>query len=164
MTNNLTQYRSDLRTVLSQRDYTLETWSVHVDELTQWCPLSDSFEHWLEPLCLIYEEACALLVNDSVVVALTLNPTSQLDTFNSMSTLIVDFFTPPSLYVLKAGLSFPLSGEQYYRVVPHNEIAANANMIKAGRCIVRSARSLQALERGWEFDNTLYIASKFTTL
>ena len=93
-----------------------------------------------------------------VVAALSFEPSSELETIGNLADLTVDYFTPPSLYVLRQDLTFPAAGEEYYRVLKPIDI--NSTLPK-GVVIARSARSLQAPQNGWEFDNTIYVASGF---
>jgi hypothetical protein len=150
-----------LREHLDARDKTIPAWSIHVDEVSDWRPRSESFLDWLEQALEIYRST---LTNAGraceVVVALSLKPTTSLETFEKPISFELDFFTPPSIYVVQQGLEFPVAGEQYYRVLGADEFRVPVS----GVLVVRSARSLQAMQNGWEFDNVLYIASRFGRL
>lgn len=149
----------DVRACVDQRDRSFETWSIHVDEIAQWRPQHDSFDSWFRQLCDIYRDAClAIAGSGAVAVALSLEASAELETFTKPTGLVVDFFTPPSLYVLRTELLFPSAGEEYYRVLKPDEVGG---VEPKGVVIGRSARSLQGLENGWEFDNTIYVASHF---
>jgi hypothetical protein len=149
----------DVRSCLNQRDQSIETWSIHVDELAQWRPKKESLDAWLAQLQSIYNDALLVVADDAVVaVTLCLEPSTNIEMFKKPKSLTVDLLTPPSLYVLKPGLSFPSAGEEYYRVLNPSEFGCS---ISHGTMIGRSARSVQELESAWEFDNTIYIASRF---
>ncbi len=151
--------KNSLRSCIAQRDRNIETWSTHVDEIAEWAPAHQSFDEWIGQLLNLYSVACEMAVSTEVVaVALSFEPSSELTTFRNLGDIVVDFFTPPSLYILKQDLTFPSAGEEYYRVLSPIEI--DRVSIK-GFVIARSARSLQGLQSGWEFDNTIYVASGF---
>ena len=108
--------KTDLSGCLEQRDPLLENWSIHVDEISQWHPRNESFDEWFKQLCLIYKEACLIVGESGVVIAtLTLKASNTLKIFENLSALEVDFFTPPSIYVLKNTLEFPCAGESAQR-------------------------------------------------
>lgn len=136
-----------------------EAWSVHVDDLLEWAPASTSYAAWVPELLRLWERARQLLQGSGVVVAvISFEPSQELERFAELHELPIDFFTPPSLYLLKEHLEFPAAGEQYYRVLTTAEFDA---LPGGGTAIARSARSAQALANSWEFDNTLYVATKF---
>lgn len=137
-----------------------EVWSIHVDELSEWRPSNMSYAAWAAELVGLWELAKQLLQGPGVVVAaISFEASERLETFQHLLEVPLDSFTPPSLYLLNEGLEFPAAGEQYYRVVARAEVSVAV----PDQCavIARSARSIQGMENSWEFDNTLYFASKF---
>lgn len=153
------QHRIDLHDCIRERDRSRDNWSIHVDEVAQWCPRGNTFEEWVAQLCQLYNDVCELVPSSEVVVAtLTLESTQALETFKNPANLSVDALMPPSLYILNADLEFPAEAEQYYRIVGANEISAS---IKKGVVIVRSARGFLEFQNDEEFDNTIYISSRF---
>jgi hypothetical protein len=149
----------DLRSVIMQRDKSLDTWSIHVDEIKQWHPRYESFDSWFEELCDIYSEAKQIVTApEIVVVALSFEPSVEIETFQSLQKLSIDYFTPPSLYLLKSDFAFPAAGEEYFRVLYSKEIGLS---LLDSTVIARSSRTLEGLQQGWEFDNTIYISSRF---
>jgi hypothetical protein len=156
------RYRSDLRSLIHRRDPSAKVWSIHVDQIEEWRPRRRSFKDWFNQLCAIFEQANAA-VADSGVVAVTLNlaVSSELELFQYPTRVSVDFFTPPNLYVLQAGLEFPPGVEEYYRVLERDEIKYD---VPNGVVIARSSRSFSARRQEFDntiYDNTIYIASRF---
>ncbi|RQP24787.1 hypothetical protein [Piscinibacter terrae] len=130
-----------------------------MDELTDWTPAGTSYADWLTELLRLWGRAKQLLQDsDAVVAVVSFEASAELQTFPELLDVPLDAFTPPSLYLLDECLTFPPAGEQYYRVLDKAEFDA---LPAGGTVIARSARSMQALANSWEFDNTLYIASRF---
>jgi hypothetical protein len=149
----------DLVTWLNQWPRSSDIWTIHVDELQQWQPRNESYTEWMGQLLKLYEQACSsLLAADTVVLAMSLVVSEQLETFSNIHDLQVDFFTPPSLYLLNKGLEFPSSREQYFRLLVQDELGFP---MQQGVAIVRSARNILDKAESKEFDNTLYIVSRF---
>lgn len=136
-----------------------EVWSIHVDELTDWQPTNTSHAAWVMELVKLWALARRLCQEPCVVIAaLSFEASDRVRTFKNVLTVPLDVFTPPSLYLLNERLGFPAAGEQYYRILTKTEFEW---LPDGSTVIARSARSVQALANNWEFDNTLYVASKF---
>lgn len=160
MTAKQPTVETSLQARIALRDLTAEIWSIHVDEVVEWCPNSQSFNEWMQRCSDFYRLACSYAdPSDVIVVALSFEPSLEIETFHRSENLLVDFFTPPSLYLLKKPLTFPSSGEEYYRLLEPSLIPAS--LPQGVAVVARSARSIQGLNNGWEFDNTIYIASRF---
>lgn len=93
-----------------------------------------------------------------VVAVVGFEASERLETFDEFPGPPVDFFTPPSLYLLRDRFGFSAAGEQYFRVLTPTEFALPPD---GGVALVRSARSLQSMANRWAFDNALYITSSF---
>jgi hypothetical protein len=157
-----TNYLIDLLTWLSQWTRSSAIWTIHVDELQQWQPKSELYSEWMDQLLKLYDKACSMShATDTVVVAVSLVVSEQLETFPKRNNLQIDFFTPPSLYLLNKALEFPASREQYFRLLNQGEFGLK---IHQGVAIVRSARNFLGIAGSREFDNTLYIVSRFDEL
>lgn len=159
MTMKQIPVKTGLQACIESRDSTTEIWSIHLDVVTEWCPRNESYSEWMQQSGDLYALACSYADPlDVVVVALSFESSTEIELFQNLKRLTVDFFTPPSLYLLRKSLLFPSCGEEYYRLLPSNVLP-----VLGAQCVVvaRSARSLQGLENGWEFDNTIYIASRF---
>ncbi len=155
----MNNHKTCLRTAVEQRDRLQDLWTIHVDELEDWKPQQASFDSWFDMLSRLYDET-RHLVGDSAVVAAVFGfeVSQKLEQFERLTTLPVDFFTPPSLYILNTPLQFPSAREQYYRIINSRELQHD---MKNKIVLVRSARDFHGPKDLLEFDNAIYIASHF---
>ena len=135
-----------------------ELWTIHVDELIQWSPKSESFNEWVEQLLNIYNLACSKLSRSDVLVAtLSFEATKDIQKFSSIKDMRVDYFSPPTLYLLEK-FDFPFQGEMYYRILHTSEFDY---FLSKGLVIAFSGRSVQEKDNLWDFNNTLYFVSNW---